>query len=41
MDQALTPFRRKLFGQFDPADVEATLRVLSGLPAAIATIQGA
>ena len=39
MDQALTPFRRKLFGQFDPADVEATLRVLSGLPNAIATIQ--
>ena len=40
MDQALTPFRRKLFGQFDAADVEATLRVLSGLPTAIATIQG-
>jgi MarR family transcriptional regulator for hemolysin len=39
MDQALTPFRRKLFGAFDPADVEATLRVLSGLPAAIATVQ--
>jgi MarR family transcriptional regulator for hemolysin len=41
MDQALTPFRRKLFGEFDPADVEATLRVLSGLPTAIATIQAA
>lgn len=39
MDQALTPFRRKLFGQFDVADVEATLRVLSGLPTAIATVQ--
>ncbi len=36
MDQALRPFRRKLFGAFDPADVEACLRVLSGLPAAIA-----
>lgn len=41
MDQALTPFRRKLFGAFDPADVEGCLRVLSGLPAAIATLQGA
>jgi MarR family transcriptional regulator for hemolysin len=39
MDQALTPFRRKLFGQFDEADVEAALRVLSGLPTAIAAIQ--
>jgi len=38
MDQALTPFRRKLFGAFDPADVEATLRVLAGLPNAIAAI---
>jgi len=38
MDQALTPFRRKLFGDFDPADIEACLRVLAGLPAAIATI---
>ena len=35
MDQALRPFRRKLFGSFEPADVEACLRVLSGLPAAI------
>ena len=41
MDQALTPFRRKLFGAFDPADVEATLRVLSGLPTAIAAVQDA
>jgi MarR family transcriptional regulator for hemolysin len=38
MDQALTPFRRKLFGDFDPADIDACLRVLAGLPAAIATI---
>jgi MarR family transcriptional regulator for hemolysin len=41
MDQALTPFRRSLFGVFDPADVEGCLRVLAGLPAAIATLQGA
>jgi len=40
MNEALTPFRRKLFGVFDPADVEACLRVLAGLPAAIATVQG-
>ena len=39
MDQALTPFRRKLFGAFDSADVEATLRVLSGLPTAIMNVQ--
>ena len=38
MDQALIPFRRKLFGDFAPADVEGCLRVLSGLPAAIANI---
>ena len=38
MDQALRPFRRKLFGAFEPADVEACLRVLSGLPAAVANI---
>jgi MarR family transcriptional regulator for hemolysin len=31
MEQALIPFRRQLFGGFDPADVEATLRVISGL----------
>jgi MarR family transcriptional regulator for hemolysin len=36
MEQALIPFRRNLFGHFDPADVEATLRVLSGLNAVIA-----
>jgi MarR family transcriptional regulator for hemolysin len=38
MDQALVPFRRKLFGAFDPADVEACLRVLSGLPDVIANL---
>ena len=38
MEQALKPFRRQLFGSFDPADVEACLRVLSGLPNAIANI---
>jgi len=38
MDQALRPFRRKLFGAFEPADVEGCLRVLAGLPAAIASI---
>jgi MarR family transcriptional regulator for hemolysin len=38
MDQALRPFRRQLFGGFDPADVEGCLRVLAGLPAAIANI---
>jgi MarR family transcriptional regulator for hemolysin len=36
MDRALRPFRRKLFGAFDPSDVEACLRVLSGLPEVIA-----
>jgi len=38
MDQALIPFRRKLFGDFAPSDVEGCLRVLAGLPAAIANI---
>jgi MarR family transcriptional regulator for hemolysin len=38
MDQALRPFRRKLFGAFEPADVEACLRVLSGLPEVIANL---
>jgi len=38
MDQALRPFRRKLFGDFAASDIEACLRVLSGLPAAIANI---
>jgi MarR family transcriptional regulator for hemolysin len=36
MDRALRPFRRKLFGAFEPSDVEACLRVLSGLPEVIA-----
>jgi MarR family transcriptional regulator for hemolysin len=36
IDQALRPFRRKLFGAFEPSDVEACLRVLSGLPDVIA-----
>lgn len=40
MDQALTPFRRNLFGAFEPADVEGCMRVLSGLPAAIAALHG-
>jgi MarR family transcriptional regulator for hemolysin len=38
MDQALTPFRRKLFGAFEPGDVDACLRVLSGLPGVIAQL---
>jgi MarR family transcriptional regulator for hemolysin len=38
MDQALRPFRRKLFGAFEPGDVEACLRVLSGLPDVIANL---
>jgi MarR family transcriptional regulator for hemolysin len=41
MDQALRPFRRKLFGAFEPGDVEACLRVLSGLPDAIASVSNA
>lgn len=40
MDQALRPFRRKLFGAFEPADVEACLRVLAGLPDVIASLAG-
>jgi MarR family transcriptional regulator for hemolysin len=38
MDSALRPFRRKLFGAFDPSDVEACLRVLAGLPDVIASL---
>jgi MarR family transcriptional regulator for hemolysin len=38
MEQALKPFRRQLFGGFEPGDVEACLRVLAGLPKAIAAI---
>jgi MarR family transcriptional regulator for hemolysin len=36
MERALIPFRRQLFAGFDPADVEATLRVLQGLNALLA-----
>ena len=38
IEQALKPFRRQLFGGFEAADVEACLRVLSGLPDAIANV---
>jgi MarR family transcriptional regulator for hemolysin len=31
MEQALIPFRRKLFGEFNLADIETTLRVVNGL----------
>lgn len=31
MEKALIPFRRKLFGNFERADIDATLRVLGGL----------
>ena len=41
MDQALVPFRRNLFGAFDPADVEGCLRVLSGLPDVIGKLTAA
>ena len=36
MERALIPFRQKVFGAFDPADIAACLRVLAGLPQAIA-----
>jgi len=36
MESALVPFRQSVFGAFAPADVEACLRVLAGLPEAIA-----
>jgi MarR family transcriptional regulator for hemolysin len=35
MEEALIPFRRQLFGSFDRADIEACLRVLTGLNALI------
>jgi MarR family transcriptional regulator for hemolysin len=38
MDQALVPFRRQLFGAFEPGDVEACLRVLAGLPDVIVNL---
>lgn len=37
MESALLPFRQSVFGAFDPADIAACLRVLSGLPAAVAS----
>lgn len=36
MDSALIPFRKQVFGAFAPGDVEACLRVLAGLPQAVA-----
>jgi MarR family transcriptional regulator for hemolysin len=38
MECALIPFRKQVFGAFDPADVEACLRVLAGLPQAVAAV---
>jgi len=40
MENALLPYRQMVFGAFAPADVEACLRVLAGLPDAIAQAQG-
>lgn len=39
MENALIPYRQKVFGAFAPADVEACLRVLAGLPDALAQAQ--
>jgi MarR family transcriptional regulator for hemolysin len=39
MECALLPFRQQVFGAFDPADVEACLRVLAGLPQAVAAVE--
>lgn len=36
MERALIPYRHQVFGAFDRADVDACLRVLSSMPAAIA-----
>ena len=36
MERGMIPFRQQVFGAFDPADVEACLRVLAGLPQAVA-----
>lgn len=36
MENALVPYRHQVFGAFDRADVEACLRVLAGMPEAIA-----
>jgi len=38
MECALLPFRQQVFGAFAPADVEACLRVLAGLPHAVAAL---
>ena len=38
MEGALIPFRQQVFGAFAPADVEACLRVLAGLPHAVAAV---
>jgi len=38
MENALIPFRQKVFGAFAPEDVAACLRVLAGLPEAILNI---
>lgn len=35
MEQGMIPFRQQVFGAFAPADVEACLRVLAGLPQAV------
>lgn len=35
MESALIPFRQSVFGAFAPADVEACLRVLAGMPQAV------
>jgi MarR family transcriptional regulator for hemolysin len=35
MEEALIPFRRQLFASFDRADIDASLRVLTGLNTAI------
>jgi MarR family transcriptional regulator for hemolysin len=35
MERALIPFRQQVFGAFAPADVEACLRVLAGIPQAV------
>ena len=40
MENALIPFRQKVFGAFAPEDVEACLRVLAGLPDAVINSQG-
>jgi MarR family transcriptional regulator for hemolysin len=41
MECALIPFRQQVFGAFAPADVEACLRVLAGLPQAVAAVDAA